>query len=500
VGNRVSLKLRKETLLSEIRGVFLHTPWGQNPDWNLIADTCVSYGINTVVIETYNWHFWQNGVVKDFPALRTAIEAFHKRGLPVHVLLCVGLHPESNMRALTSSGEIDYTCFTKQASRKRMLDIAETLARDYDIDGFMFDYIRWEYTTDVCLCSECKAKFIADTGLSDVNWPSDVLEDGRYYWQFLQWRVNPITEAVRDMREKMLSIKPNIAISAAVWAAFLDCGNYWVTYLGQHTADWVDKGYLDFVSPMVYTDKLTGGESVEDYTRSSRDYYVGATEGKIPLPIFITTGIEAPRSIDTFVQTVRIIKQNGADGWFIWRYGGPGLTAYIDVRPYLQALIDAGLMPAVWSMENIQASKPSENELTVSWTTTTPTSGRIEYSEQPIFTAATRYGDFGRLIYYKDINYVGGTRKEDPTLKNSHVFTIPVTDKTEFRIQSIDSTGVAVTTRPISVKELAPAPPPPPPPPRVLAAWRFPICSRFPNIPPCPAILNIARKLGLIGE
>lgn len=451
------------------------------------------------MIETYNWHFWQNGVIKDFPALRTAIDTFHNYGLPVHVLLCVGLHPEANMRAVTSEGEIDYTCFTKAASRKRMMDIAETLARDYEIDGFMFDYIRWEYRTDICLCDECKTKFIQDTGLSDVNWPTDCLEGGRYYWQFLEWRCNPITEAVRDMREQMLSINPDITISAAVWAAFLNCGNYWVMYLGQHTADWVDKNYLDFVSPMVYTDVLTGGESVEDYTASSSNIFVGGPEGKIPMPVFITTGIDAPRSIDTFVETVRIIKQNGADGWFIWRYGGPGLTQYIDVRPYLQALIDNGLMPPEWSIKNIRGSIV-DNKLNISWTTTTPTYGCVEYSDQPIFTATIGYGDYGRLIHYKDIEYLGGTKIREETPKTSHSITIPLTDNTRVRIQSTDVNGVTVTTKPILASELQVGPPPLRAPARIMALWNFPICSRIPDIPPCPAILNIARKLGLLED
>jgi uncharacterized repeat protein (TIGR02543 family) len=43
-------------------------------------------------------------------------------------------------------------------------------------------------------------------------------------------------------------------------------------------------------------------------------------------------------------------------------------------------------------------------------------------------------------------------------------------------------------------------PPPPKKPMGILALWGFPICSRFPNLPPCPMILNWAKRMGYIRE
>jgi hypothetical protein len=42
--------------------------------------------------------------------------------------------------------------------------------------------------------------------------------------------------------------------------------------------------------------------------------------------------------------------------------------------------------------------------------------------------------------------------------------------------------------------------PPTPPAVGILATWGFPICSRFPNAPPCPIILNWAKRKGYIKE
>jgi len=47
---------------------------------------------------------------------------------------------------------------------------------------------------------------------------------------------------------------------------------------------------------------------------------------------------------------------------------------------------------------------------------------------------------------------------------------------------------------------IAPPPTPPKKPTGILVLWGFPICSRFPNLPPCPIILNWAKRMGYIKE
>jgi hypothetical protein len=70
----------------------------------------------------------------------------------------------------------------------------------------------------------------------------------------------------------------------------------------------------------------------------------------------------------------------------------------------------------------------------------------------------------------------------------------------EKQMQTKTATITEGTTTRIDFKFTAPAPPTPPKPIGILAAWGFPICSRLPNLPPCPIILNWAKRMGYIKE
>jgi len=457
-----------DVLKSEIRAVFLWTPWERSPDWNLIAQTCFDYGINTIIIETYTVHFWENNTVKDMPALRSAIKAFHNKGLSVHVLMCLGLTPAEGMCAMRGVDlqEVNWLCFTKQASRRMLKAVTESLAKNYNIDGFMFDYTRWEWGgADMCFCDECKVKFIADTGLTDAKFPNDVLEGARYYWEFIEWRMKPINEAVRDIRGWMRAVKSTLSFSGCILTAFNGEGNWFPMRIGQHTAEWIDQGYLNFVAPNLFTaDPTANGNNLED----SLDFYTGGSEGKIATIPFITHlegAVGEPIPIETFVQTVREMKQRGADGWILFAYGGAGLESLggrlVDIKPYLNALHNEGLMPPVWAIQDLAADLNSEQtQATVSWKTTKPVKSRIEYADKPLFVATTRYDDFGRPFHYKDIDYKNGIIQENVTMKTEHAFTIPVTSTTQFRVQNIDENGVVLTSSPMSIGDL-PEPEPP---------------------------------------
>jgi hypothetical protein len=446
---------------SEVRGMFIQPGWYMTHNWTLIAQTCKDYGINTIVIEVTKYYLWDytNNRAKYFDSLKNAVEVFHSYGFKVHALLVVGW--ENNpleMQTLTSTGTIDWLDFTKNSSMQMLKAIVESLASDYyNVDGIMLDYTRWESRTDMPLGEDAKVQFIADTGISDVNWYSDVLEGGRYYWNFTEWRMKPVTNAVKNMRNWIKAVNPTIQISAAVWGAFGDCGNWWPLVLGQHAADWVDRGYLDFIVPMLGGTLDGGSEDIGRKTRNSLDFFVGGREGKVPLIGFAYIGTaESPKSINDVVEAIRRIKDNGADGWIMWRYGGPGWGgSNPDVRPYLAALKNAGLLGTTWAIQNFTVNVIQEQGYAIiSWKTTVLTKSIVEYSNTSIFVGMIRYGDSSRYIHYKDINYMGGNIVQDSEFKTDHTFIIPITAQTEFRIQSTDSAGVSITSRIISILEI----------------------------------------------
>jgi len=435
---------------SEVRAVSVAYVWSDSYNHSLIAQTLFDYGINTAYVDIDKAYFigydmeW-NGSLRDLTYHRIFIDECHKRGIRVIASFVTTHKAPSNMRTLTSTGEADWLDVTKPEAQEMLKAMVQALARDYDFDCINFDYIRWMDQTDMPFGDEAKTKFIADTGLDDVIWFSDVQEGGRYYWDFLNWRADVITELVGNLTRWIKEINPNIIIAITPWRILPDAPYYWVKAIGLRAADMVDKGYADYVSPMIYeADPAVAANELN----ASLEFLTGGVEGKVPMIPWVNYLIGTPSDL---VQKLTAMKNVGIDGWILNPYGGPGAESleYSDIRPYLTALREAGLMEPVWAIQNFSVVI-SGNTATISWTTTVPTISRIEYADHPLFEAEEKYF---QGLYYKDINYVNGTIQEDTTPKTEHSFTIPITNQTRFRIQSIDSNNVTMTSKPISILE-----------------------------------------------
>lgn len=451
-------------LQSEIRGVFIHTWENRVTDWNQIVQTCIDGGANLIILELYPYHL-TSGHNANIDAFTQACRI---RGVECHVLLCTmlgtALPPESgkDWLAETTGGKINWLCATKSDARTLIRGIAEDLASNYDVDGLMLDYIRWE-NINICYCQQCKAKFIADTGLIDVNWVTDVISSGRYYRQWLNWRITPITELIRDVRGWTRSIKYSMLLSASVFYLWTEAGTpigyFSVVNMGQHPADWVEKGYLDFIVPMSYTTNLVGDSgypgSITNHTQTSQLFFIGARTnvnynvpslpiniGAIPMPVFIMNdpgGGDGTPTPAMFAQEVDTLRANGAHGWIIWRYGGPGLASSYDITPFLTAISK----PSMFQIQNITVSIIG-TIATISWTTTTPASSRVEFSDNPLFIGTKKLSP--QNVEYVDVDYIGGTTIEDVTLKTNHQLTFPVSASgTYYRIISINADGTVAS-------------------------------------------------------
>jgi len=446
---------------SEVRAVAVGYVWGENTNFSLIAQTLFDYGINTAYVDVSKLYLtgfdrvWR-GTLNNLTYHRMFIDECHKRGISVFASLVTMYEAPTSpdMRTLTSTGYIDFLDVTKPAAREMLKAIIETLARDYDFDGINLDYIRWEYRTDMPLGNEARDKFISDTGLTDVNWPTDVLYGGRYFWHFMNWRADVITELVGDMYRWAKEANPNIVVSISPWEA-LDAKWYWVYYIGQHSADMVDKGYGDIVSPMCYD---PSAQRVIQEVQWAYDLYVGSTEGKYPLVPWLSHSYFTPQEFATIMSNLKAI---GIDGWILLLYNGPGAEylpqeykqTYPDIRPYLAALHEAGLMQPIWAIQNF-TMVINGNNATISWTTTVPTNATIEYLNGKIFYATTSL--YENALYYKDVNYNGtnSIKIYNSTQSTIHSFTLPIGTIKEFRVQSIDSNNTKITSQPISFSDL----------------------------------------------
>ncbi|MGL4942189.1 MAG: family 10 glycosylhydrolase [Thermoguttaceae bacterium] len=264
-----------------------------------------------------------------------AVAAGKKYGIEVHVWKVnfnASYSPPTFKDAMTrehrfqkkSDGtEQPWLCPSDPRNKKLECDAMLEVATNYDVDGIHFDYIRYP-GDDSCFCDGCKERFTQhtvdggktipeswnDTDSGWNNWVRDCTS-GTFRADYDDWRCEQITELVAMVRagvDKLKERKPNLKVSAAVFPAYPGCRK-WVL---QDWPVWVERGYLDFVCPMDYTESVTqfGG-------------YVGSqlarVHGKIPVYPGIgatATGI-AMRPEDVAVQ-IETLRQRGARGFTIF--------------------------------------------------------------------------------------------------------------------------------------------------------------------------------------
>jgi len=233
---------------------------------------------------------------------------------------------------------VEWVCPTKQDVRDAIDSVVTELVSNYDIDGICFDYIRYG-GSDMCYCDECKAKFEEWLGENISDWPGDFAPGGSRQEEFLEWRITQITGVVRDVRTLALSINPDLTFSAAVyptpwWGDPEWARDFYKWELGQDSADWVAKGYVDYVNPMIYKD------DIDLFNRSierTYQYMVGGQNEKM-VPFITTASPETgwqPLTLDVFAQEVELCGEKGG-GWIIWKYSGPGVDDNSqDIRYFL---------------------------------------------------------------------------------------------------------------------------------------------------------------------
>jgi len=436
---------------SEIRGVFMHAYNALYPNWAQITEVCDAYGINVIVVEALgnNWARYPSDIIPsaDYGLLPQGVIEAHKHGIKFYVSMNVLMSAYGgdgiDRKCVKPDGStVNWMCPTKNASRELLKAIVQELFTKYpEIDGFMFDYIRYD-SGDVCYCDECKACFIEDTGLVDVNWPSDVVEDGRYWNEFLEWRVKPINELVQLIREWILEVKPDCEFSAAVWSWLPEAPAYWRKWIGQDANYWVAQGWLDWVSPMIYTDSVT---SLENFLTAFLDKMVAGPEGRIPIVPFIDTCVDSVSTPENFQQRVAKLRELGTDGYIIWRYGGPGDgqgSGTPDIRSYLEGLNNE----PTFSIRNLVVSL-SETQATIVWSTEQPASSLVEYSKYPFFNASIEFDSSANMNYWK-LTYTAGTILESNSTTTTHTITIKNLKQGKtyyFRVKSIGPSGTATT-------------------------------------------------------
>jgi len=444
---------------SELRGVLVKFIYWYEYDADLIAQTLASYGFNAVYLEV-NPFVWTGYMLKDFQSM---IDASKKYGLDFHVLFLYygydsgytdaaeapypyGLKgSDPDWRMIDVDGNpVDWSCFQRASARARVKQVIETMLTFFpDIVDINHDYIRYptEMTHRVCYCNECKAAFeqwLQVVGKAPIGeqWPGPFAYGAPRWKDFAEWRVNPINNRVRDVRQWALAKNPNLIFTADTWIPFPGwTPDLYKEELGADYPYWISQGWLDAINPMIYTNDLSYLTYAID---NIIEYQLGSSKGAIPLVPFIShggpgVGYDAV-SIDFWVQEIDTIRQKGGNGFIIWRYSGPGLSAgFTDITPYLAAIRDRS---AKGAYPVFRQSGPFIAGSTITWQTSLPTIGKVEYSQTPIFTATPKTGS---LLPYVEIDYVPGTILSESTPTQNHAITIPLSPPFYFRIRDEDS-------------------------------------------------------------
>ncbi len=206
------------------------------------------------------------GVHPGWDPLGVALEEGHSRGMEVHAWINVfpawpvsnegnpptktvpphvmRVHPNwiavdrdgKPMSLVKSETKHNYTFLspTHPSAQRHVEDVVEDLVGRYEIDGLHLDYVRFpdsSYSYD----SRSKAGYI------------NALRDTQI--TYTDWRRENLNEFVGKLAETARRARPGVAMSAAVWQK-IESGR---EYHFQDGIEWVTRGYVDFLVPMIYT-------------------------------------------------------------------------------------------------------------------------------------------------------------------------------------------------------------------------------------------------------
>ena len=255
---------------TESRGVWVSDP--NKLDWDKATAALQRAGFNTMYV-----NFASGGAAfyphsRVLPDVSTAsaddwfrgIELAHRRGIRVYAKLIsmfmfksplefqhryiragrVMLKPDGH--PALQNGDT-WLCPSQPVNRTQLeAEVREIITR-YPFDGLQFDYIRF-FEEPTCYCGNCRRAFETYTGSRARRWPEDVM-GGPLTDRFYEWRRAMINDIVRDLTTEARSLRPGIALSAAVFQD-LERGRQ---DRAQDWKLWLDRGWLDYVCTMTYT-------------------------------------------------------------------------------------------------------------------------------------------------------------------------------------------------------------------------------------------------------
>lgn len=209
-------------------------------------------------------------------------------------------------------------CAASEEAHRLKLDLYEELMDRYPIAGVHMDRIRY-MSEDDCFCERCRTGFKAETGVdpleigkvSEYN-VSIERERNRKHpaWEaWVAWRAGWITKFVEELSD--LTKRKGKELSAAVFMEYPEC----IVYEGQDWGDWGERGLVDILMPMTYTNSTL---MVKRRTRNHIAQVKGNTH------IWEGLGKDSSRSLlsaEALVAQTQAAMEEGAEGIVFFSYG-----------------------------------------------------------------------------------------------------------------------------------------------------------------------------------
>ncbi|MDZ7616736.1 MAG: family 10 glycosylhydrolase, partial [Patescibacteria group bacterium] len=312
----------------EARAVWNHSGMGAYPgDWERSAKVLADNGFN-MILPNMLWgglaHYPSNLLPRSSTfeehgdQIAQCCAAAKKHGLEVHVWKVnynAQNAPKEFLDRMAQEGRLqhdvkgeqrNWLCPSHPENMKLELESMIEVARMYPVDGIHFDYIRYP-GRESCYCDGCRARFEAASGKKVANWPRDC-HTGPQRDEYNDWRCQQITNLVAAVHREGKKLRPELAISAAVFGQYPGCRES----VAQDWVAWVEAGYLDFLCPMDYTD--------------SDEQFSNLVENQLKLvgkrvPVYPGIGASAPGlEPDRVVGQILHARRLGASGFTVFEF------------------------------------------------------------------------------------------------------------------------------------------------------------------------------------
>ena len=123
---------------------------------------------------------------------------------------------------------------TNKDAQRHIKNVVSEIVGKYDVDGVHLDYVRFP-----------DSSYSYDKASRLAYLKATIREE----MPFSKWRARQLTDFVADLSRSIKKVRPGTMVSAAVWQV-IDGGR---TSYYQDGVEWMRKGYVDFLVPMIYT-------------------------------------------------------------------------------------------------------------------------------------------------------------------------------------------------------------------------------------------------------